>query len=65
MLGSKGAIADETTLELLRTIVEECWNALPRDKRVSKDALVKRIMDAAQRGVSDPQELRSICIGED
>jgi hypothetical protein len=57
-------ILDEHFIELLRTIVEESWNSLPRDKRESKEKMIARVFDCAERGERDPEKLKqaALCV---
>jgi hypothetical protein len=52
------ALLDEQLIELLRTIVEECWNSLPRDQRGSKEDMIARVFDCAECGERDPERLK-------
>ena len=51
-------VLDEQLVELLRTIVEECWNSLPRDQRGSKEDMIARVFDCAECGDRDPEKLK-------
>ena len=56
-------ILDEQLLDFLRTIVEEAWHSLPRDQRISKEEMARRVLDAAEYGERDPEKLRQIACG--
>ena len=51
-------VFDEKFVELLRTIVEECWNSLPSDERGSKEDRIARVFDCAELGERDPEKLK-------
>ena len=53
---------DEKLVELLRTIVEECWNSLPSDERGSKEDRIARVFDCAELGERDPEKLKQAAL---
>jgi hypothetical protein len=55
-------VLDEQLVELLRTVVEECWISLPRDKRSSKEDMIARVFDCAERGERDPEKLKQAAL---
>ena len=60
MIGRESVLLNEQLMELLHTLVEETWQSLPRDQRISKDEMVRRVFDAAENGERDPEKLREI-----
>jgi hypothetical protein len=59
-----GVYYDPETIELLRTVLDEAWDALPatRQQRTSKTELAERILAAAGRGERDAETLRAIAL---
>ena len=55
-------VFDEQFVELLRTIVEECWNSLPKDKQGSKDDMIARIFACSEGGERDPEKLKQAAL---
>jgi hypothetical protein len=39
-------------MERIRTLVEETWNSLPRERLLSKDRIVGKVMECAQTRAS-------------
>jgi hypothetical protein len=60
MIGRESVLLNEQLMELLHTLVEETWQSLTRDQRISKDEMVRRVFDAAENGERDPEKLREI-----
>ena len=58
---SAGACFDPATIELLRTVLDKAWSALPasRQQTVPKTELAARILAAAATGERDPERLRA------
>ena len=57
-------VFDEKFVELLRTIVEECWNSLPSDERGSKEDRIARVFDCAELGERDPEKLKQAALSD-
>ena len=52
---------DPDTITLLRTVLDEAWDALPptRQARTSRTAIAQRLLALAADGERDPQRLRA------
>jgi hypothetical protein len=57
---SAGVCYDPETVELLRSALEEAWDAIPEERRktTDKSELAERILAAAMLGERDPDRLR-------
>jgi hypothetical protein len=61
---SSGVCFDPETIELLKTDLDEAWDALPESRKqtVLKTELAERILAAAGLGERDPDRLRVIAL---
>jgi len=59
-----GVCFDLETTEMMRTVLDEAWDALPASRRqtVLKTELAGRILLAAKLGERDPDRLRTIAL---
>jgi hypothetical protein len=56
-----GVCFDPETIELLKTVLDEAWDALPQSRKqtVLKTELAERVLAAAGLGERDPDRLRA------
>jgi hypothetical protein len=59
-----GVCFDPETIEVLRKVLDEAWDALPptRKQTVPKTELAERILASAALGERDPERLRAIAL---
>jgi hypothetical protein len=59
-----GVCFDPETIEMLQTVLDEAWDALPpsRQQTVQKTELAERILAAAGLGERDPERLRALAL---
>jgi hypothetical protein len=63
-MASRDSCFDPDTIQLLRAVLDEAWNALPasRQQTVLKTELAERILAAASLGERDPDRLRAVAL---
>lgn len=58
------ATLDPRTINLLRQILDEVWDALPDNGDVDKSEIARRLLTLASEGERDPSRLRAAALGE-
>jgi hypothetical protein len=63
-MNSREACFDSETIQLLREVLDDAWDALPpsRQQTVLKTELAERILTAASLGERDRERLRAIAL---
>jgi hypothetical protein len=63
MKGTRDALFDAGTIELLRAVLDDAWSYLPAGQTyVTRSLLAERILKAARDGERDPIRLRTRAI---
>lgn len=60
----KPSVFDASFLELLRRILREAWEAIPKNHRIDKPEVAIRLLKHAANGERDPERLRAATIAD-
>jgi hypothetical protein len=55
---------DPRTINALRQILDEAWEALPEHRKLDKSEMAKRILKCAGEGERDPTRLRAAALAD-